>query len=201
MHENQRISLIIASGNLGKVREFKELLRKLPLNVKAQPEALEIEETGKSFIENARIKAVTVSKFSNDWVLADDSGLSVEALNGAPGIYSARYAKTDSERINRLLKELEPFDDRNAVFIAALCIAKKGKIILEVEGRCNGVITTTPRGEEGFGYDPVFEVLDLGKTFAEIGIKQKRLFGHRGKAFELLMPGLKKILCLNQSIN
>ena len=186
--------LVVASGNSGKVKEFRELLAELPLTVVPQPDGLIVDETGTTFAENARIKALTVSSYTEELVLADDSGLSVEALNGAPGIYSARYAKTDSERINRLLKELEPFDDRNAVFTAALCIAKKEKIILEVEGRCNGVITTTPRGEEGFGYDPVFEVLDLGKTFAEIGIQQKRLFGHRGKAFELLMPELKKIL-------
>lgn len=189
-----KTSLVIASGNFGKVKEFRELLAELPLTVVPQPDGLIVDEIGTTFAENARIKALTVSSYTEELVLADDSGLSVEALNGAPGIYSARYAKTDSERINRLLKELEPFDDRNAVFTAALCIAKKGKIILEVEGRCNGVITTTPRGEEGFGYDPVFEVLDLGKTFAEIGIQKKRLFGHRGKAFELLMPGLKKIL-------
>tara|TARA_Y100001968_G_scaffold328327_1_gene375272 strand:+ start:46 stop:639 length:594 start_codon:yes stop_codon:yes gene_type:complete len=196
-----KTSLVVASGNFGKVKEFRELLAELPLTVLPQPDGLVVDETGTTFAENARIKALTVSSYTEELVLADDSGLSVQALNGAPGIYSARYAKTDSERINRLLKELEPFDDRNAVFTAALCISKKGKIILEVEGRCNGVITTTPRGEEGFGYDPVFEVLDLGKTFAEIGIKQKRLFGHRGKAFELLMPGLKKILGLNQLIH
>tara|TARA_Y100001968_G_C19360635_1_gene719580 strand:+ start:586 stop:1221 length:636 start_codon:yes stop_codon:yes gene_type:complete len=194
MHENQRISLIIASGNLGKVREFKELLRKLPLNVKAQPEALEIEETGKSFIENARIKAVTVSKFSNDWVLADDSGLSVEALNGAPGIHSSRYEATDFERIHKLLKNLQSYDNRKANFTAALCLAFKGNVLIEVEGKCEGIITREPRGEEGFGYDPIFEVINLGLTFAEMGVNKKKQYGHRGIAFKLLMPQLMSLI-------
>lgn len=190
-------SLVVASGNLGKVNEFRELLSSLPLNVLSQPVGLDIKETGSSFAENARIKALTVSLMTKEWVLADDSGLSVEALNGAPGIFSARYAKTDSERINKLLKELEPFDNRKATFIAALCIASNGKVLLEVEGKCNGLITRLPRGKEGFGYDPIFEVLNLGLTFAEMGIEKKKAFGHRGCAFQLLMPGLKKLLGLS----
>ena len=188
------ISLVIASGNLGKVKEFHELLQELPLNICSQPDGLEVEETGKSFIENARIKALAVAQLTGKWALADDSGLNVAALNGAPGIYSARYANSDSARINRLLKELEPFSNRQATFSAALCIAAKGKILVEVEGKCEGEITTIPRGQAGFGYDPIFEVSDLGMTFAEMGVEKKKKYSHRGIAFKLLIPKLERLL-------
>ena len=99
-------TLVIASGNAGKVREFRELLQQLPLELQPQPEGMEVEETGLTFAENARLKALAVAKASGEWALADDSGLSVMALGGAPGVHSARYAATDPERIARLLSEL-----------------------------------------------------------------------------------------------
>ena len=186
--------LVIASTNQGKVQEFRDLLSELSLNIFSQPADLKVEETGTTFIENARIKALTVSKLTNEWSLADDSGLSVEALNGEPGIHSSRYANTDSERISKLLKELEPFDNRNATFTAALCLAVKGKVLIEVEGKCQGLITKKPRGDKGFGYDPVFEVIGLGMTFAEMGKNKKKVVGHRGQAFQLLLPRLQEML-------
>lgn len=192
--DQSKTSLVVASGNLGKIAEFRELLSDLPLNIIPQPADLVVNETGITFHENARIKALAASSYTEEWALADDSGLSVEALDGAPGIHSARYANTDTERINRLLKELELFQNRDAIFTAALCVAHEGKILLEVEGRCEGVITRVPRGKGGFGYDPIFEVKGLGITFAEMGIEKKKLFGHRGRAFKLLFPGLKKLL-------
>ena len=193
--DEYRQTLVIASGNAGKVREFRNLLEHLPLTLRTQPEGLEIEETGSSFAANARLKAVAVAQASGCWALADDSGLSVAALGGAPGVHSARYAATDPERIARLLRELGDGDDRRAEFCAALCIAAAdGRVLLEVEGRCQGQITTAIRGLDGFGYDPIFEVDHTGLTFAEMPVERKRELSHRGRAFALLEPQLRKLL-------
>ncbi|MCP4928922.1 MAG: RdgB/HAM1 family non-canonical purine NTP pyrophosphatase [Gammaproteobacteria bacterium] len=187
--------MVIASGNAGKIREFTNLLAHLPLDIKPQPTDLNVEETGSSFAENARIKATAVAKATGHWALADDSGLSVIALNGAPGVHSARYAPTDSQRISRLLRELDGIENRHAHFNAALCIASaSNEVLLEVEGRCDGVITKEARGLGGFGYDPIFKVKTTGLTFAEMTMEQKRLWSHRGRAFKLLYPELQKLL-------
>ena len=191
-------TLVIASGNAGKIREFAGLLEHLPLTVQPQPEGMEVEETGLTFAENARIKARAVAAATGHWALADDSGLSVEALDGAPGVYSARYAESDPARIARLLQELGTTDNRSAYFSAALCIAAPdGSVLVEVEGRCDGLITTAPRGAEGFGYDPIFEVLGTGQTFAEMNRESKKSHGHRGRAFTLLEPKLRQLLSDN----
>lgn len=187
--------LVIASGNAGKLREFAGLLEHLPVSVQRQPEGMDVEETGLTFAENARIKAQAVAAATGHWALADDSGLSVDALNGAPGVYSARYADSDQARIERLLNELGEATNRKAHFCAALCIAAPdGSVLVEVEGRCDGVITTKCRGEQGFGYDPIFEVSGTGTTFAEMDSDAKRAFGHRGRAFTLLEPQLRALL-------
>ena len=189
--------LVIASGNLGKIKEFRQLLSYLPITVNGQPESVQVEETGQTFMENARLKALSVAHATRKWSLADDSGLSVDALFGAPGVHSARFASSDDERIRRLLREMEHVDVRSAHFISAICIASpKGEILLEVEGKCEGMITKEPRGNKGFGYDPIFEVLDTGLTFAEMEASDKQSFSHRGKAFKLLEPGLKKLFRL-----
>ena len=188
-------TLVIASGNPGKVREFEGLLSDLPLKVKAQPEGLEIEETGSTFTANARIKALAVAAETGEWALADDSGLSVDALGGAPGVHSARYAPSDSERIARLLQALASEDNRSARFCAALCVAAPdGTVLLEVEGHCRGEITRSPRGDQGFGYDPIFEVAGTEKTYAEMSLLEKKSQGHRGRAFALLEPRLRQLL-------
>ena len=116
-------TLVIVSGNAGKIREFQGLLQALPVSVQPQPEGLEVEETGTTFAANARLKAQAVAAATGEWALADDSGLSVDALDGAPGVHSARYAPTDPERIARLLKALNGSDQRQAYFCAALCVA------------------------------------------------------------------------------
>jgi XTP/dITP diphosphohydrolase len=222
------IPLVMASGNAGKIREFAALLADLPVELRAQPEGLEVEETGSSFAENARLKASAVARASGCWALADDSGLAVAALGGAPGVHSARYAASDPERIARLLRELEvalaaagpgasrpavaasasdaaatPAEaaangaDRSARFTAALAVADpSGAIRLEVEGHCPGVILEAPRGEGGFGYDPVFLVPDLLLTFAEMDKATKGRIGHRGRAFAALEPQLRALLAL-----
>lgn len=193
--------LVIASGNAGKVREFGHLLAGLGLEIQPQPEGQEVEETGATFAENARLKASAVARACREWALADDSGLSVDALGGAPGVHSARYADSDSARIARLLQELDDANrsaanpSRQAHFAAALALADpSGTIRLEVEGRCPGVILDAPRGTGGFGYDPVFLVPEAGLTFAEMPSTLKAKLGHRGRAFAQLTPALLKLL-------
>ena len=190
------IPLVIASGNKGKIKEFQELLQDFPLELLSQPLGFEVEETGATFKENARIKAIAVSKETGDLSLADDSGLIVEALGGAPGIYSSRYANSDKERIEKLLVQLKPFSNRKAKFECALCIASGEKVLIEVTGFCEGIITFLPKGKNGFGYDPIFEVSGLGETFSEMKPNKKKQIGHRGNAFKLLKPELKKLLTL-----
>ena len=188
-------TLVIASGNAGKVREFGRLLADLGLETQAQPEGLEVEETGTTFAANARLKAEAVARTTGCWALADDSGLSVDALGGAPGVHSARYADSDSARIERLLHELRTAPNRNAQFTAALALANPaGEVVLEVEGICPGTILEAPRGEGGFGYDPVFFVPEAGLTFAEMPHSQKAELGHRGRAFAALKPRLQALL-------
>jgi XTP/dITP diphosphohydrolase len=190
-----RPALVIASGNAGKVREFSHLLAEVGLEIRPQPEGLEVEETGATFAENARLKAAAVARATGCWALADDSGLSVSALGGAPGVHSARYADSDTARIARLLRELEGAGDRSAGFTAALAVADpSGAIRLEVEGICPGVILQEPRGTGGFGYDPVFHVPETGLTYAEMDKALKGRIGHRGQAFALLAPRLRELL-------
>ena len=198
-------TLVIASGNAGKVREFGALLADLGLETQAQPEGLDVEETGNTFADNARLKAEAVARATGCWALADDSGLSVDALGGAPGVHSARYADTDSARIERLLRELkaagaDTHEARAARFTAALALANpQGEVVLEVEGLCPGLILAVPRGEGGFGYDPVFFVPEAGLTFAEMPHSQKAELGHRGRAFAALKPQLQTLLARQQS--
>jgi XTP/dITP diphosphohydrolase len=187
--------LVIASGNAGKLREFSQLLAELPLRIEPMPADLEVEETGSTFAENARIKATAVARATGQWALADDSGLSVAALGGAPGVHSARYADSDAARIARLLEELAGNSDRNAHFTAALAVAApNGTVVLEVEGICPGAILEAPRGSGGFGYDPIFYVPEAGLSFAEMDKATKGRLGHRGRAFALLEPKLKVLL-------
>jgi XTP/dITP diphosphohydrolase len=196
---------VIASGNAGKVREFAHLLGDLPVEVHPQPAGLEVEETGTTFAANARLKAAAVALATGCWALADDSGLAVTALGGAPGVHSARYAPTDEARIARLLAELAAANrrrraeglpvDRSARFVAALAVADPaGALRLEVEGECPGIILEAPRGRGGFGYDPVFLVPETGLTFAEMDPALKGRLGHRGRAFDLLQPRLRQLL-------
>lgn len=188
------VPLVIASGNKGKIGEFKKLLDDFPIDLLTQPVGFEIEETGSTFMENARIKAIAVSQATGNLSLADDSGLSVEALGGAPGIYSSRYASSDKQRIEKLLAELKPFSNRKAKFECALCIASGEKVLIEVSGFCEGLITFFPKGQNGFGYDPIFEVSGLAETYAEMDHEKKKHIGHRGNAFKLLIPKLKQLL-------
>ena len=186
--------LIVATGNPGKLKEMQEYMVSLPWKLQLKPKELEIEETGKTFKENAALKASSVAKALGEWAIADDSGLAVDALDGAPGLYSARYGNTDEERINRLLRELGDNDNRQAQFVCAIAIARSdGSIALQTEGICPGEILYSPQGSGGFGYDPIFYVPSQQKTFAQMSPEVKNKISHRGRAFEALLPQLQSI--------
>lgn len=186
--------LVIASGNPHKVAELGAMLEAVELDVRQQPRDLEIEETGSSYAENARLKAETVARLTGQWALADDSGIEVDALDGAPGLYSARYAPTDHERIHRLLRELGDSLYRGASFITAMALADpSGTTVLESDGICRGLVLRAPRGH-GPGYDPIFWVREAGCTYSEMGEHLKSRLGSRGKAARQLAPGLRQLL-------
>jgi XTP/dITP diphosphohydrolase len=186
--------LVLATSNPGKLREIAEYLTDLAWELQLKPDEIEIEETGDTFMANACLKASHVAQALEEWAIADDSGLEVAALGGAPGIYSARYGKTDSERIERLLKELGNSDNRSARFICAIAIARpNGAIAAMVEGICPGEILRQPRGTGGFGYDPIFYLPQQQLTFAQMEPELKQQLSHRGRAFEQLLPKLRDI--------
>jgi XTP/dITP diphosphohydrolase len=194
MHPTPKI-LVLASGNPGKLKELQSYLEPTGWQVEAKPPELEPEETGATFLENARIKAQAVASFLGKPALADDSGLEVRSLEGRPGVHSARYGPDDQSRINRLLVELKDQTDRSARFVCALCIAgPDGSIWLETEGICAGEILTEPRGSGGFGYDPVFYVPELAQTFAELTAEEKLQYSHRGKALRALKEQWESLL-------
>ena len=186
--------LVIATGNPGKLREMQAYLTDLGWELTLKPADLEIEETGDTFAANACLKASQVAQAIGKWAIADDSGLQVEALNGAPGVYSARYGETDTERISRVLRELGDEPNRQAQFVCAVAIARPdGAIALQSEGICRGEIIHAPRGTGGFGYDPIFYVPTQKMTFAEMAPELKRSLSHRAQAFQALIPQLKTV--------
>ncbi|NEO88704.1 MAG: RdgB/HAM1 family non-canonical purine NTP pyrophosphatase [Spirulina sp. SIO3F2] len=186
--------LVVATGNPGKLQEMQSYLGDRVRDLCLKPPELDIEETGTTFAENARLKASQVAVALEQWAIADDSGLCVTALEGAPGLYSARYGATDNERIARLLRELGETTEREAYFICALAIARPdGSIAFESEGRCPGEILHETRGEGGFGYDPVFLVPEAQMTFAQMSAAQKDEISHRGRAFTTLLANWQNI--------
>ncbi len=187
-------TVVVATGNSGKLAELKDYLKELDWTLALKPEDIEVEETGATFIENARLKASEVAIATKSWAIADDSGLSVMALGGAPGVYSSRYGDSDAGRISRVLRELGDEANRQAEFVCAIALSKPdGTIALETEGRCPGSILTEGQGAGGFGYDPIFFVTAQGKTFAQMSNAEKERFSHRGIAFKQLMPKLKQL--------
>ncbi|VXD15679.1 Non-canonical purine NTP pyrophosphatase [Planktothrix serta PCC 8927] len=187
--------LIVATGNPGKLKEIQAYLENLEIELQLKPKDLEIEETGTTFIENAGLKASQVALATGEWAIADDSGLAVEALNGAPGLYSARYAPTEAECIVRLLKELGDIPNRNAQFVCAVAVARPdGSIWCLYQGICKGIITKAPQGTGGFGYDPIFYVPEFKMTFAEMSAELKHQISHRGQAFQGVLPQLQALL-------
>lgn len=194
--------LLLATRNQGKVREYQSLLRDLPYQLVTLAEqgiSTVVNEVGESLEENARLKATVLATESNLLTLADDSGLAVDALGGEPGRLSARYAgegASDRDRINYLLARLEgvPWEKRSAHFRCVIAIATpEGKVEI-CSGECHGLITFAPRGEHGFGYDPVFYLPELGKTMAELPLALKNQISHRGQAARQVPQVLKRLM-------
>ena len=182
--------IVAATANAHKVDEYRKLLEGQNVELTSlldYPGFPGVEENGRSFIENAGIKALAACKYCDVPAFADDSGLEVEALDGRPGIYSARYAPTDKERIARLLDEMKGQTNRRARFVCAIAIAINGEVIESFEGEIKGTIVDAPRGESGFGYDPVFQPDGYDQTFGEMAPELKNRISHRANAFKLAM--------------
>lgn len=192
--------IVLATNNQNKVKEFQELVKDFPIEVKCLkdygplPEAI---EDGATFDDNAYKKAHHYARVLGVPALADDSGLVVDALDGAPGVYSARYSgenATDWDNCEKLLQEMKDKTDRTARFQCVLSLATPGGPALTWEGSCEGRITEERQGEAGFGYDPVFYYEDFGKTFAEVSMEEKSKVSHRGKAMQELSSEFDKVM-------
>ncbi len=195
-------TILIATKNQKKQRELQDLLNDSNwkiITLSEFPDCPPIIEDGATFRENAQKKAVTVSQFTGLLTIADDSGLEVDALNNAPGIYSARYAKgdesTDEENNKKVLNELNdiPNEQRTARFVCAVAIAKNNQVLFSTQQRVDGIIIREPRGNNGFGYDPIFYYPPFEKTFAEIPAEQKHTVSHRGQALRAAVEFLKML--------
>ena len=188
-------TLVIATNNAGKAREFRAIFEPKGLTVKTLadfPDLAQVQETGTTFTENATLKATAVAQATQLPVLADDSGLMVDALNGEPGIYSARYAgdHDDAKNNEKLLANLAnvPADKRTAAFHTSLVLVKPNGQQLVSTGEVRGQILTAPRGADGFGYDPLFFIPAEGQTFAEMSLAKKNQHSHRAKATAAMLP-------------
>lgn len=186
------MDLVLATTNQNKIAEICQILNGKNLNIITMndiPSLPEVEEDGLTFEENARKKALTIAKLTGRLTLADDSGLMVDALNGRPGVLSARYSGDDATPLKnneKLLNELKdvPMKKRTARFVCVIAIARPSGKVSVVEGRCEGLIARELRGKQGFGYDPLFIVPDRDKTFAELGAAEKNKISHRAIALE-----------------
>ncbi len=193
-------NFVVASKNKGKLKEIKEILKDFPFNVLSMKEVginFDIEENGTTFTENALIKAREISSLTGEIVMADDSGLEVEFLNGAPGIYSSRFAgegATDKARVERLLHIMDgvPFEKRKARFVCAIAVVFPNGDEITVSGDCEGYINEKPVGENGFGYDPIFFMPEYNITTAEMDPEEKHRISHRGKALRAMIKELEK---------
>jgi XTP/dITP diphosphohydrolase len=191
--------LVLASGNPGKLREYQVLAAGHALELQLLPgysAVPEFPESAPTFAENAAGKALYYSRHSDELVFADDSGLVVPALEGAPGVQSARYAglgASNEQRIAKLLDALrgKQGTERAAYFVCVIAVAQQGRCVIIVSEKVDGEILEKPRGSGGFGYDPVFFFPPLGKSFAELGADEKNVHSHRGKAFRRLMEVLE----------
>lgn len=196
------MKFLIATNNAHKLEEIRRILAPYSIEAMSLKETgitSDPEETGSTFEENARIKAVAAMKASGMPAVADDTGLMVDALNGAPGVYSARYAgenATDRDRVNKLLYEMRdvPEGKRTARFVCVVCCAFPDGKIISVRGECEGSIAFEPQGTGGFGYDPIFIEKTTGRSFASLAGEEKNRLSHRGKALEAFVRELDKLL-------
>jgi XTP/dITP diphosphohydrolase len=197
------MKLVIGSRNKKKLIELRDLLGDLPIeltDLAPWPDMPDVEETGSTFEENARLKAIGYAKGTGHWCLAEDSGLCVPSLKGRPGVLSARYAGIhgdDAANNRKLLAELGPLpeDRRDAYYVCFAALSSPtGEVVATAEGRCNGVILKEARGNSGFGYDPLFLVPEFHRTFGELSLRVKQALSHRAKAIGLLRPALRKAI-------
>jgi len=209
-------TILLGTTNGKKILEMRPLLESLGcslIDLSTMPDYVEVEESGDDFIKNARIKAITYATKYRVWTIGEDSGLCVTALNGAPGVYSARYASLENQRVsllpnasNRLTQDqanndllLErltgiPVSNREAHYVSTIVLASPtGQPVIEAEGECWGRIVETPRGLGGFGYDPLFEVIEYHRTFAELGPRVKRVLSHRARALKKFLRRLSEL--------
>lgn len=197
---DDQLTLVIATRNPGKTKEIQDLLKGFPIDIKNLDDfgpIPEVVEDGETFDDNAYKKSSFTARVLGLPALSDDSGLCVDALDGAPGVYSARYAgenATDAENCAKLLAELKGRENRNASFKCVISIAVPTGAALTYEGSCDGIILESPRGENGFGYDPVFFFPSHNKTFAEISREEKSYVSHRGKALRELRNEFDKAI-------
>lgn len=193
--ENNKLRIVFATGNLHKLKEINDIAKDSGIEFILPPSGFDPVETGKTFEENSLIKAIEAAKLSHNISLADDSGLCVEALNGEPGIYSARYAETPQARIDKLLNNLADKGNRKAKFVCAMTLVDEfGKILDSEIGGCHGEISKIQSGTNGFGYDPVFLVDGFGITMAEMSEEQKNTISHRSKALRKMLEFIKSNL-------
>lgn len=193
-------TFVVATRNEGKIKEIREIMKCFPFNIISMEQygiTGDIEETGTSFEENALIKATAVHKTSGGFVMADDSGLEVDFLNGSPGIYSSRFAgenASDKDRNDKLLKLMEgvPFEKRTARFVCAVAVVLPDGTYFTVRGTCEGYIAFEVKGDNGFGYDPLFYMPEYEKTVAQMPKEVKNSVSHRGKALKLMVEELGK---------
>lgn len=196
---NHKMKIIVATKNQGKVKEIAKIFAELGLEVITQEEAnidIDVEETGDTFEKNALIKARAVSMLCDDIVIADDSGLCVDSLNGRPGVYSARYAGPDAsdlQKINKLLSEMENVENRAAKFMCCVALVTPDGREFVSHGEVLGKILFEPEGENGFGYDPVFFSDELQKSFALASPEEKNSISHRGRALRAMYDKIKEI--------
>lgn len=192
-----KIKIVVGTSNPHKIHELNKISQEYNVEF-SLPDCSNFDpvEDGKTFLENAKIKALEASKISSgEYFLADDSGLCVDFLDGAPGIHSARYETTPEKRIEKLLGALKDDNKRDAHFVCALCLVdKKGNVLNTEEGYVYGKIAHTRKGEGGFGYDPVFVVKGLNKTMAELSEDEKNTLSHRGQALKSMLEWIKKSL-------
>lgn len=198
----KRVELLVATKNAKKLSEIRELLRGLPVKLTSlsdYPRAPRIVENGRTFAENAKKKALKTAAFSGKLTVGEDSGLCVDALDGAPGVRSARFSgsgkddEANNRKLLRLLKEVKP-SGRGAGYVCAVAIADKNGLLAVVEGTCRGRIALEPAGKSGFGYDPLFLIPCYSKTFAELGEKVKHTMSHRYRALKKVAPVLRRYI-------
>ena len=189
--------IVLASSNKHKVQEINDIVKSMSIPVEfiLPPGDFDPDENGTTFEENSLIKAKAAWDISKTWVLADDSGLCIDALNGKPGIYSARYAETPALRIARVLKELDGIENRNAHFTCAMTLLNpKGDVDYKIQGICEGTIIKETRGTNGFGYDPIFLVKGDTRTMAELSEEEKNQVSHRSNALRKVLEHLKSLV-------